>query len=71
MFGAIGNDDAARKLLKLLGEQNIGCTGLVKNSARHTSIKTRIVAHKQQVVRIDRETRDGLDATLTGQLLAQ
>ena len=32
------------------------------NSARHTSVKTRIVAHKQQVVRIDRETRDGLDA---------
>ena len=61
LFGAIGNDDAARKLLKLLGEQNIGCAGLVKNPARHTSIKTRIVAHQQQVVRIDRETRDGLD----------
>ena len=30
LFGAIGNDDAAKKLLKLLGEQNIGCTGLVK-----------------------------------------
>ena len=60
LFGAIGNDDAARKLLKLLGEQNIGCTGLVKSSARHTSIKTRIVAHQQQVVRIDRETRDAL-----------
>ena len=41
------------------------------NPARHTSVKTRIVAHKQQVVRIDRETRDGLDAKLTGQLLAQ
>jgi bifunctional ADP-heptose synthase (sugar kinase/adenylyltransferase) len=39
--------------------------------ARHTSVKTRIVAHKQQVVRIDRETRDGLDAKLTGRLLAQ
>ena len=65
LFGAIGKDDAARKLLKLLGEQNIGCTGLVKSSARHTSIKTRIVAHQQQVVRIDRETRDGLDEKLT------
>ena len=29
LFGAIGNDDAAKKLLKLLGEQNIGCAGLV------------------------------------------
>ena len=71
LFGAIGNDDAARKLLKLLGEQNIGCTGLVKNSARHTSIKTRIVAHQQQVVRIYRETRSALDAKTTAKLLAE
>jgi len=71
LFGAIGKDDAARRLKDLLAEQKIGCAGLVTNSARHTSVKTRIVAHKQQVVRIDRETRDGLDAKLTGQLLAQ
>ena len=68
LFGAIGHDDAARQLQKLLAEQKIGCAGLVTNPARHTSVKTRIVAHKQQVVRIDRETRDGLDAKLTGQL---
>jgi rfaE bifunctional protein kinase chain/domain len=71
LFGAIGNDGAARRLQKLLGEQNIGCTGLVKNSARHTSIKTRIVAHQQQVVRIDRETRGALDAKTTAKLLAE
>jgi D-beta-D-heptose 7-phosphate kinase/D-beta-D-heptose 1-phosphate adenosyltransferase len=71
LFGVIGNDDAARKLLKLLGEQNIGCSGLVKNSARHTSVKTRIVAHQQQVVRIDRETRGPLDAKTTAKLLAE
>jgi D-glycero-beta-D-manno-heptose-7-phosphate kinase len=71
LFGAIGNDDAGRKLQKILAEQNIGCTGLVKNSARHTSVKTRIVAHQQQVVRIDRETRDGLDQNTTTRLLAE
>jgi D-beta-D-heptose 7-phosphate kinase/D-beta-D-heptose 1-phosphate adenosyltransferase len=71
LFGAIGHDDAGRRLKKLLGEQKIGCAGLVAISARPTSVKTRIVAHKQQVVRIDRETRDGLDAHLTGSLLAR
>jgi D-beta-D-heptose 7-phosphate kinase/D-beta-D-heptose 1-phosphate adenosyltransferase len=70
LFGAIGNDSAAQQLKKLLREQKIVCDGLVTNSARHTSVKTRIVAHKQQVVRIDRETRDGLDAKVTGKLLA-
>ncbi len=71
LFGAIGNDEAGRKLQKLLGEQHIGCTGLVKSSGRHTSIKTRIVAHQQQVVRIDRETRDGLNGKLTASLIAE
>jgi D-beta-D-heptose 7-phosphate kinase/D-beta-D-heptose 1-phosphate adenosyltransferase len=32
LFGAIGTDDAARKLLKLLARQNIGGGGLVKTS---------------------------------------
>ena len=71
LFGVIGHDDAASRLKELLAGQKIGCTGLVTNPARHTSVKTRIVAHKQQVVRIDRETRDGLDAKLTARLLAQ
>ena len=44
----------------------------MESRTRHTSVKTRIVAHKQQVVRIDRETGD-VEATsetfgLTGQL---
>jgi len=71
LFGAMGKDEAAGKLLKLLAEQKIGCAGLVKSSARHTSIKTRIVAHQQQVVRVDRETRGHLDDKLTAALLAE
>ena len=71
LFGAIGRDDAARRLLKLLGEQKIGCDGLVKSSVRHTSVKTRIVAHQQQVVRVDRETRGHLDGKTTAALLAE
>ncbi|MGH8023062.1 MAG: bifunctional heptose 7-phosphate kinase/heptose 1-phosphate adenyltransferase, partial [Limisphaerales bacterium] len=70
IFGVVGNDTAAHQLKKLLAEQHVGCWGLIENRARHTSVKTRIVAHKQQVVRIDRETRDGLDGKLAGQLLA-
>ena len=71
IFGAIGDDDSGRQLQSLLNAQKIGCTGLVKSPARHTSVKTRIVAHQQQVVRIDRETRESLDAGLTARLLAE
>ncbi|MDE3068139.1 MAG: carbohydrate kinase [Verrucomicrobiota bacterium] len=69
LFGAVGNDLAASQLKNLLKSQNIPCDALITNPARHTSVKTRIVAHQQQVVRIDRETRDGLDAKLTARLL--
>jgi len=70
LFGVVGLDLAARQLKRLLNAHHIGCRGLVGNAARATSVKTRIVAHKQQVVRIDRETRDGLDRPLTRRLLS-
>jgi D-glycero-beta-D-manno-heptose-7-phosphate kinase len=69
IFGAVGDDSAAAQLKKLLADHAVGCKGLVQNPARHTSVKTRIVAFKQQVVRIDRETRDGLDKKLESHLL--
>lgn len=70
LFGAVGKDTAARQLSRLLREQHVGCCGLVASGTRHTSIKTRIVAHQQQVVRVDRETRGALDGPLTKRLLA-
>jgi len=70
LFGTVGHDQAARQLKELLKEQHIGCDGLLPHPARATSLKTRIVAHKQQVVRIDRETRDGLEGKLMNRLLA-
>jgi D-glycero-beta-D-manno-heptose-7-phosphate kinase len=69
LFGTVGHDDAARRLKQLLKEQHIGCDGLLAHPERATSLKTRIVAHKQQVVRIDRETRDGLEGRLLNRLL--
>ncbi len=69
LLGAVGRDPAARQLKHLLSDYRIGCRGLLDNAARTTSVKTRIVAHKQQVVRIDRETRDELNASLTRRLL--
>lgn len=70
LFGCVGQDAAATRLKSLLKSQGVGHGGLVATAARATSLKTRIVAHQQQVVRIDRETRDGLNEALTRRLLA-
>ena len=69
LFGIVGRDLPARQLQRLLEEHHIGCRGLLASASRPTSVKTRIVAHTQQVVRIDRESRDGLDRTLTSRLV--
>jgi D-beta-D-heptose 7-phosphate kinase/D-beta-D-heptose 1-phosphate adenosyltransferase len=70
IFGVVGRDAAARQLTRLLEDQGVRCQGVVASAQRHTSIKTRIVAQQQQVVRLDRETRGDLDETLAKRLLA-
>ncbi len=69
LFGVIGNDSSAGQVKSLLTKHRIGCSGLLNLSSRSTSVKTRIVAHKQQVVRIDRETRDGLDGASSQRII--
>jgi D-beta-D-heptose 7-phosphate kinase/D-beta-D-heptose 1-phosphate adenosyltransferase len=69
LFSVVGHDGSAEQLKHLLTQQHIGCKNLLASDARPTSVKTRIVAHKQQVVRIDRETRDGIDVGVTRRLI--
>jgi D-beta-D-heptose 7-phosphate kinase/D-beta-D-heptose 1-phosphate adenosyltransferase len=59
--GVIGLDDAGNRLLKLLNAQGIRTDGLIVDSSRPTTIKTRIIAHSQQVVRFDRETKERIE----------
>lgn len=69
LIAVVGKDDSADRLRELLREQHVNCAGLVEHPGRPTSIKTRIVAHQQQVVRVDRESRGHLDSAATGRLL--
>lgn len=70
LMGVVGRDEAAQKLRELLKEDRIGCSGLLTSEDRMTSIKTRIVAHRQQVVRVDRETRSDLNGSMSNRLIA-
>jgi len=55
IFGWIGRDDSGAKLKELLASQSVDICGLIEDSSRPTSVKTRIIAHQQQMVRLDRE----------------
>jgi rfaE bifunctional protein kinase chain/domain len=66
-FGVAGHDDAADRIEALFGQAGISTAGLVRTD-RPTTLKTRIIAHNQQVVRADRESRNALAAALNQQL---
>jgi len=59
-IGLVGDDYAAARLSQLLTDHGIEPTGLVSESGRPTTVKTRIVAHNQQIVRADRENKSPL-----------
>ncbi len=66
LLGLVGEDEASDKLGHLMKEKDISRDALVTDKLRPTTIKTRVMAHNQQVVRIDREDRLELDERLEG-----
>lgn len=63
--GVIGADAMGDRLMKELAERQINTDGVVVELGRPTTLKTRIVAHGQQVVRFDRESRSIVDPAST------
>lgn len=53
--GVSGQDEKGRLLRNLFGQYGVSDMGIFHEDGRPTSVKTRIIAHNQQVVRIDRE----------------
>ena len=54
--GIVGDDNIGALLITLLRERKIATDGIIE-SGRPTTLKTRIVAHGQQVVRFDKESK--------------
>jgi len=55
MAGLVGNDAAGRQVARALRARRIGVSAVVPDPDRPTTVKTRVIAHSQQVVRVDRE----------------
>jgi rfaE bifunctional protein kinase chain/domain len=70
LCGIVGNDSMGKKLARIVGKLNKVTDGLVVENRRPTTMKTRVVAHSQQVVRVDREERRPVDEKSIGRILA-
>ena len=66
-IGVLGRDSAADRVLDLLRQSGIEVSGLVRDD-RPTTLKTRIIAQNQQVVRTDRESRKALSPQINADL---
>jgi D-beta-D-heptose 7-phosphate kinase/D-beta-D-heptose 1-phosphate adenosyltransferase len=66
LVGVLGEDARAQQMLDAFADRGVDTRALVRDPTRPTTIKTRILAQHQQVVRADWESR----ADLSGQALA-
>ncbi len=53
--GLIGRDFRGRMLVKAMRREGVETAGMIYDVSRPTTLKTRVIAHSQQVVRFDRE----------------
>lgn len=67
--GVIGQDVAGDILCATLANLGVESTGLSVDMQRPTTLKMRIIAHRQQIVRLDTENRAPLSSELEDQIL--
>ncbi len=58
--GVVGADYMGKRLVRELKGRGVDTGGVVVEAGRPTTVKTRVIAHSQQVVRFDREGKDGV-----------
>ena len=71
LCGVTGSDESGRRLKELLQKRGILMGAIVADPKRPTTLKTRVIAHHQQVVRIDREEAEPLSPSLRSRLILQ
>lgn len=58
--GTIGQDNLGKVLINKFAEKGFNTDGIVIDKTRPTTVKTRVIAHSQQVVRFDREVKSDI-----------
>ena len=70
LCGVVGDDQMGRWLLNDLEKKGVGVRGVITVRGRPTTVKTRVMAHEQQVVRVDKEVTTPIERADEKVLLA-
>jgi rfaE bifunctional protein kinase chain/domain len=68
-IGIIGNDRDGKTFLSLMDNADLNSDGIFFDKQRPTTTKTRVIAGKQHVVRIDKESKDPINNELEMKIL--
>lgn len=69
LAGVTGDDENADRLQQALNDHNIGTSALERDPLRPTTVKTRIIAQDQQLLRVDRESTEDVKGDTKDALL--
>ena len=64
LIGVTGSDNSGKNLRDMIAESGFITDGIVIDPSRPTTVKTRLIANNQHVVRIDRESRADISAEI-------
>ncbi|WKZ68561.1 MAG: D-glycero-beta-D-manno-heptose-7-phosphate kinase [Melioribacteraceae bacterium] len=70
-LGVVGNDNDGNIFQKLIDEKNIDSSGLIIDNSRPTTAKTRVIAGKQHIVRIDKESKQNISKESEDKILGK
>jgi len=68
LVAVVGNDATGESAREMLSSSGINTEGIVVDESRPTTRKTRVIAHSQQVVRVDREVSKSVDVAVSDKL---
>lgn len=71
LFGVVGDDDEGRNLIETVTKSGFDSQYVIIDPSRPTSVKTRVIAENQHIVRIDREMTDILSDAISAKLVKQ
>ena len=60
IIGLVGNDAESEILTNILEDAGVDTNSMIKDSTRPTTVKIRVIAHNQQVIRTDHENTDNI-----------
>lgn len=69
--GLVGHDEAGEHVVRILEQAGTDASGVVIDPDRPTTTKARVLAHSQQMLRLDREVRGSIGDAVADELLAR